>query len=138
MDVKIYDVVFMGEGFPIIDSLLVGSEGSSLELLKELMQSGHFTVDGLDISKFLREDLSINLEKLELAVHIVVEAMEKAWEDDPTIAIFNLEKYFELRNIQENEASKREEKTFILGFVSAVAMEASTRDTLIVRYREVK
>jgi hypothetical protein len=127
--------VFEGEGFPLVESLLENITHEQRQLLKEMMLSGHFIKDGLDVSRFLKEDLSINLEKLELATTLTVIAMEaNSPEDDVTLNLYNLETYYETRGISGKEKKEREERTFLLGFISSVAAEASKRDTLVVKF----
>lgn len=90
----------------------------------------------IDISQFLFDDLTIDLEKLTYVTSETVRFLEeKATDDDVTLSLHGLEEYFKLRNVPEdNEKQRREEKIFILSFVSAVAAEHSVRDTIQVGY----
>lgn len=102
----------------------------------ELQDTKQFV--GVDVSTVLFEDLSIDLEKLAYVVTELVKALEaEADEHDVTVNLYGLDKYFELRNVPpEDEAQKREEKAFLLSFASAIAMEASERDTIVVKFTQ--
>lgn len=125
-----------GEGdFPIEDGLLNRLTENQRNLAIEMMKSGHYT-DGLYIPIFLRDDRTINLEKLELAVTLSVVMLETSQDGDATLKLRGLKDYYNLRGITGNEKLERQERTFLLGFVSSVASEASRNDTLIVKYVE--
>ncbi len=134
MDTEVKYLVFEGEGFPVEQSMLDNVPYEQRDLVRELMESGYY-IDGLDIPRFLREDLTINLEKLELATTLAVIALEaNSPVEDVTLKLRNLDDYFTTRGVNGIEFREREEKTFILGFVSSAAAEASTRDTLVVKF----
>ena len=134
METKINYKVFEGEGFPVDESLLDNITEEQRQLFREAMYSGYY-VDGIDVSKFLREDLTINLEKLELATTLAVTALESnSPEEDVTLKLRNLDEYYEIRNIKGQEKKEREERTFLLAFISSTASEASTRDTLVIKF----
>ncbi len=134
MDTKVNTKVFYGDGYEVDESLLSNITHEKRELLKEMMVSGHYS-DGINIHKFLDDDYTINLEKLELAVTLAVTALEaNSPDEDVTLKLRNLNFYYKTRGIEGIEAKEREERTFILGFVSSIASEASTRDTLVVKY----
>lgn len=92
-------------------------------LLSEMFWGGWFNGSTLFIEKFLKEDLSINLEKLELAVTLAIRWIETNTKfDDPlSLYIGGLNRYFNIRGIQENFSQKKEEFYFIRGFVKAIA-----------------
>lgn len=134
MKTEINHKVFDGEGFPVYAPLLENITEENRQLITAMMKSGHYQ-NGIMVHKFLRDDLSINLEKLELAVILAVSALEaNAGDSDVTLQLRGLEEYYKIRGIFDNEYQKREERTFIIGFVSAVAGEVSRRDTLVVKY----
>lgn len=134
MDTNINYKVFEGDGFFVDVNLLDGLNHEERQVWIEAMNSGHYA-NGIDVSKFLREDLSINLEKLELATTLAVKALEfNSPKEDITLNLINLQKYYDIRGITGNEKQEREERTFLLGFVSAIASEASVRDTLVVKF----
>lgn len=134
METQVNYLVFEGDGFPVDENLLENITEEQRQLFRECMQSGHY-IDGLDVSKFLREDLTINLEKLELAVILAVTALEaNSPKDDITLKLRNLEEYYTVRNIKGNEKQEREERTFLLTFISSAASNSSERDTLTVKF----
>lgn len=134
METNIKYKVFEGGGFFVDPNLLDGLNYDEREIWIEAMNSGHYA-DGIDVSKFLREDLTINLEKLELVVTLAVKALEfNSPKEDITLNLINLNKYYEIRGVVDNEKQGREERTFLLGFISAIASEASVRDTLVVKF----
>lgn len=132
MDINMDYDLFVGEGFEVQEELLKNLHESEMLLLKRIMESGHHTKTGLDMSKFLRGDLSIDLDKLELAVVTIVHSMEINLEDDATLNVCGMKEYYSLRGITDNEKQCREEKIFILTFISRVAMNESIRDTFRV------
>lgn len=67
----------------------------------------------VDISKFLREDLSINLEMLELALEFIADM------DINLVFISGIDKYFSARGTVSEE-KRKEELTFIMTFTGAV------------------
>jgi len=83
---------------------------------------------GLDISKFLREDYSLNLELLEFAIASLIN------DGADVIEIVNLEWYYKMRGIEFNDDYRREERVFILGFCSSVAQELSNNGDVRIRY----
>lgn len=138
MDINMDFDLFVGEGFEVQEKLLKNLHESEMLLLKSIMESGHYTKTGLDMSKFLRDDLSIDLDKLELATATLVHSMEINLEDDATIAICGMKDYYSLRGIIDNESQCKEEKSFILMFISRVAMNESIRDTIQVEMPDEK
>jgi hypothetical protein len=53
---------------------------------------------------------------------------------DVTLKLRGLDEYYKLRGIEGKPSIKRQERTFILGLVSALASEASYNDTLEIKY----
>jgi len=134
METNLKYKVFEGSGYFVEPKLLTNITQEKRELWIECMNSGHYS-NGIDVSKFLKEDLSINLEKLELAVTLAVTALEaNSPDEDITLNLINLNEYYRLRGIEGNLGKEREERTFLLGFISSLAGEASNRDTLIVKF----
>lgn len=134
MESKVDYKVFEGEGFPADEALLENITENNRQLFREAMESGYY-IDGIDVARFLREDLSINLEKLELCTSLAVTSLEaNSPSEDITLKLRNLEEYYHLRGITGDEKQQREERTFILTFVSSIASEASVRDTLVVKF----
>lgn len=125
--------VFGDGDFPVDETLLDNLTYNERGLAREMMSSG-FYQNGLIIYKFLRQDNSINLELLELATTISVKMLEGNSKLDVTLNLRGLEFYNLARGISDSEKQMREERIFILGFVSAIAAEASRNDTLNVAY----
>ncbi len=88
------------------------------DLEKELRESKALLDDGIDISKFLREDLSINLELLEVAISLLVNTKE-------IFHVGGIEDYYKLRKIENNIIARIEESKFIYKFIETVANEFS-------------
>lgn len=123
-----------GDGTDEIDeSLLNNITEEQRQLAREMMKSGHY-VDGIYLPKFLREDLSINLEKLEFAVTLSVIMLESTFEEDITLKLKGLKEYYLIRGILGKDKQERTERTFILGFITSIAAEASERDTMEIKY----
>jgi hypothetical protein len=90
----------------------------STDLEKELRDSKALLEDGIDISKFLREDLSINLELLEVAISLIVDTR-------PNFYIYGIDEYYKIRKIEDNKTSLIEETTFIAKYIESVVEELS-------------
>ena len=133
MDTNIGYMVFEPDNYPVDESLLDNVTEEQRKLMREMMASGVY-LNGLYVWRFLNTDLSINLEKLELAVILAVTMLEANSDEDVTLNLRGLDDYYKLRGITGNEKQEREERTFILTFVSAIASEASRNDTLQVKY----
>ena len=133
MESSIKFLVFEGEGGEVDPNLLENITFEQRQLVEEMMRSGYYQ-DGIWINKYLEQDLTINLEKLELAVNLAVLALEANSEEDITLKLRGLDQYYKFRGIEGNEKQQREERTFILGFASSIAAEASERDTLEVKF----
>lgn len=126
-------VVFEGEGFPVDDPLTKNLKEDEAKLAKQMMASGHYQ-NGLDVSKFLDPDLSVDISRLALATILAVRMLESSSDNDVTLNVINLDKYFEARGIAGDEKQEREEKIFLMTFISGEAMEASNCDTLVVKF----
>ena len=123
-----------GEGnYPADESLLNNLTFEQAKLAREMMTSGVY-INGLYVWRFINSDLTINLEKLEFAVTLAVQMLEANSEQDITLKLRGLEDYYKVRGIENDEKRQREERTFLLGFITSVAAEASSRDTLEVKY----
>lgn len=134
METNIEYKVFEGEEFTADESLLSNLNDDFASVVRDMLATGHYR-DGLDVSMFLREDLSIDLDKLALATQLSVKMLEAYTpEEDATLNVINLEGYFQKRGIQGNESQEKEEKTFLMRFITGEAMEESMNDTLIVKF----
>jgi hypothetical protein len=133
LDTSIKYKVFEPGDLPVNENLLQNMTVLQIEQARDMMTGGFYS-DGLVVSKFIRPDLTINLEKLEFAVTLSVNMLEANTEEDVTLNLKGLEDYYQVRGIAGNAKQEREERTFLLGFVTAVASEASKNDTLEVKY----
>jgi len=123
-----------GDGeFPVDESILDNITEEQRQLVRGMMKSGYYR-DGIHLSSFLREDLTINLELLELAVTLSIIASEANSDLDVTLKLRGLEEYYQKRGVLGNPKQENEERIFMLGFVTAIAAEASKNDTLEVKY----
>ncbi len=127
--------VFGHGDFPVEEGLLDGLTENQRNLAREMMQSGHY-VGGIYIPAFLDREKTIQLEKLELAVTLAVKMLESSSKEDATLLLRGLDDYYIQRGIKGNAKLERQERTFVLGFISSVASEASERDTLVIKYSE--
>ncbi len=114
MESRVSDIVFEPED---------GGEYSP-DIGNQLYRSGY--VDGwstIRIQRFLKPDLSINLEKLELAVTLLVAHLRdnQNFDEPLSLNISGFKEYCEIRNISENFSQKKEEFYFIRGFIQAIA-----------------
>ena len=82
---------------------------------------------GISPSLFLRDDLSLNLELMELALAYVVEFSN-------IVLIYDLDLYYKLRGIELDAKRRGEEGRFILGFCNAISNEHSERGPILVSY----
>lgn len=96
--------------------IILNEDNTDLE--KELRESKATLDDGIDISKFLREDLSINLELLEIAISLIINNLSD-------IYIYGLGDYFKFRNIEDKDDKKMEEIVFISNYITKVSNELS-------------
>lgn len=95
--------------------------------IKSDMISGHYIVmNCLDISKFLREDKTLILEWIELAVNIIVS------DGFMDIIVGGLDDYFRARDIEGNQSRKDEETSFIEHFIRASASANTGKEVEVI------
>jgi hypothetical protein len=107
------------------------------EVMTEFLQSGYFFDNHLYIDKFLDEDLTIDLEKLELAIVLIVEYLENSVKNKKPIYVFlgNMDRYFTRRHTRlSNIEQITEESSFILGFCQSIADNESDNRKFIFQY----
>lgn len=107
------------------------------EIMKEFLESGYFLNNGLCVNKFLDDDLTIDLEKLELAIILSVEYLEFSVKSKKPIYVFlrNMKQYFTHRGIGlSNIEQITEESSFILGFCQSIADSESINRKVIIQY----
>ena len=105
------------------------SKGEILALLLDFKAIVTSPDMGVNISMFLRDDLSLNLELLELALDYIVGVTN-------ILFIYDIDSYYKLRGIELNAKSRNEENRFILGFCNAISNEHSERGPIIVAYHD--
>lgn len=99
------------------------------QLFDAMFLGDYYDGHSIDISKFLRPDLSINLEKLELAISLAIEFLETNTQKNPLqLGIRNITQYCELRGIENNPKQINEEYNFIKNFMQAVASNEASRN----------
>lgn len=119
----------------IIDVLFEGGNNSD-DILEQLLTSNHYFDNGLDISKFLDKDNTIDLEKLELAIILLIDHLENSvkFENPIYMNLGNMSEYVERRGLIDLD-NIIEESRFILGFSQAIADENKIDRDVIVRFR---
>lgn len=93
---------------------------SAEEARRQLIEQGMIDGEYIFIDKFLREDKTIYLEVLELAINVMVilDLVDK-------IVVRNLWEYFVERGIQDNVPQREEEHKFIYMLCRAMSQEAN-------------
>lgn len=103
-------------------------------IMSEFLYSNYFLDNYLDMNRFLDQDKIIDLEKLELAIILLIDHLENSVkiEDAIYINLGNMKKYFEVRNVTDID-KVIEESSFILGFCSSIADEYKIdRDVVVI------
>lgn len=99
-----------------------GLNSMDIHYLDELITTGHFDPvnSQMDIARYLDNDRTIDLYKLEVATRIIVK-YQKSLDLEYKIDFVNVEKYCEYREIALDSLKFKEEITFITNFVIAVS-----------------
>jgi len=121
MDINVNEVVFEGGEY-------------SPGIMTQFLGSGYFVNNSLQMDRFLDEDRTIDLEKLELGISLAIYKLENSEKIEEPIKVFlgNMDRYFLHRGIQSHEIDRIiEESSFILGYCKAIADEISTREVII-------
>ncbi len=103
----------------------------------EFLDSGYLFDNHLYMDRFLGEDLTIDLEKLELGISLTVEYLEFSVKFKNPIYVFlgNMDRYFLRRGIKVTDLDRViEESSFILGFCQAMFDEESKEKQFIVQF----
>lgn len=118
-----YEVFEHEESDENLPSYLYPVSDDMQKIAREMVLGKYAEGNLIHIEKFLREDLSINLEQLEIAIILTTKWVEANTPfDDPLyIYIAGLEKYYEVRGIQDKPINKKEEYYVIRGIVEGVA-----------------
>lgn len=135
METNITQIVFEYEDNGNLTEIALGGEieEEHKRLLEQMTWGGFYRNHTIFINKFLRPDLSINLEKLELAVTLAIKHLESVTEYHNPILLFigGIEEYYELRGIQDKPLNKKEEYYFVRGFMQAVADNESYKKVTV-------
>lgn len=118
-------------------SELILPEELSYEPMKQFIHSGYFLRNALQIDRFLDEDKTIDLEKLELAIILLIEYLEYFNKTKEPIYVFlgGMGTYFQVRGISINDIERIiEESSFVLGFCDAIAKENAIDHVVIVQF----
>ena len=101
----------------------------ALNFIKEMFWGGYFDGDSLHVHMFLRDDFSINLEKLEVAVIAAVGYLEGAvpFDDPITLYIADFHLYCSVRGILHKPKNVKEEFYVLRGIIGAVANNESIK-----------
>ncbi len=110
----------------------------SYEPMIQFVQSGYFLNNSLQIYRFLEPDKTIDLEKLELAIILLIEYLEffNKLEEPIYIYLGGMDKYFETRGIGIKDIERvTEESSFILGFCNSIAQENALEHAVVVQFK---
>lgn len=107
----------------IVDILFEGGDESN-DILEQLLTSGYYTDGCLMVDRFLDDDNTIDLEKLEVAIILLIDYLEKSVKFEKPIYVIlgNMSEYVRRRGLTDIDKIV-EECTFILGFSQAVSTE---------------
>lgn len=109
-------------------------------IMTQFLQSGYTDCKGLYINRFLEPDKTIDLERLELALLLLIEYQEFSDKSGERIYVFlkNMDAYLKERSILATDIERiTEESHFILGFCRAVADEYCIIRPVEVLFSEV-
>lgn len=138
MEINLHNIVFeQQDDFPKSDVVLPKDIDVEREyIMRQFLQSGYFFDETLYIDKFLREDKSIDIEKLELAISLAVEYLEfsSKFKNPIYVKLEGMGRYIQSRGIEGNPKKIYEESGFISGFCQAVADEESKHKKFIILY----
>jgi hypothetical protein len=109
----------------------------STDILDQFLSSNYCENNQLNLNRFLDEDKTINLEKLELAIILLIEHLEKSVKINFPIYVNlgNMNEYIVARGIEGDIEKIVEESTFILGFCQSIATENEINNEVIIRFK---
>jgi len=87
------------------------------DFVASLKEEGVFVANQIDISKVLREDVTINLELLEIIIGEIVKEFKE-------VKVIGFEDYFMERKIILDDGKMTEEFNFILKLIHSMANES--------------
>lgn len=119
-----------------MEEIIFENSNNSPDIMEQFLSSDYFLHNELNIVRFLDEDNTIDLEKLELAVILAISYLENSVKiyEPIYINIGNMEEYIDKRKLDSIERIT-EESSFILGFCQAIADENKINQNVIVRFR---
>lgn len=125
MDNKVSEVIFEGGN-------------NSDDILDQFLSSNYYKDNTLDIVRFLDSDRTIDLEKLELAIILLIEHLEKSIKIGNRIYvnIGNMGEYIAIRELEDIDRII-EECSFIIGFSQSIATENQLDNEIIVRFEGI-
>lgn len=120
-----------------LNEIIFDGGNDSDDVLEQFITSNYHENNQLNVAKFLDEDRTIDLEKLELGIILIIEYLENSVKIETPIYINlgNMQEYFSLRHITDRVDRITEECQFILGFCQAIADEYKMDREIIVRFR---
>lgn len=125
MDINVNEYVFEPSETKKEVIIPDGFPQDEAEIMSELLASDYYN-RGISIPKFLDEDKTIDLEKLELAIVLAIKYLQFSVKIGEPVYVFlrEMESYFHIRRVQDDERII-EESSFILGFCRSVAKNYS-------------
>lgn len=131
MDTIVKNVIFNGEHTTEWDGI-IGEQVTEQDkiLIEEMIRSGHFNPDEseLSISKFLEEDRTINVTKLEIATRLIIRYQDSL-NKELEIVVGDVVEYCKIRGIELNSSNFREESTFIESIIRAVSEDELSEES---------
>lgn len=119
----------------IVEIIFEGGDDSD-DILHQFISSLYYENNQLNVNRFLDEDKTIDIEKLELAIILLIDHLENSVENKNPIYINlgNMDEYIAGRGLTDMDKII-EESSFILGFCQAVATENELDNEVIVRFK---
>lgn len=137
MDIFIDEVIFEPDPSKPPAILPEGIPELHIAIMKELLGSFYVKGNTLCMARFLDEDRTINLEKLELAIELLIEYLEFFNKSKRPVHVYLgcMQEYFHLRQVGLDDIDRlSEESSFVLGFCNASAQEFSLNKKVIVQF----
>lgn len=122
-----------------VNELIFENSNGSDDILEQFLSSDCRTDNQINMDKFLDEDKTIDVEKLELAIILMIDYLENSIKNSEPIYINlgGMHEYVRARNLGNNIERIMEESSFILGFCQSVANENKLDRDIIVRFRGI-
>ncbi len=139
MDVFVDQIIFEPDPSKPKAILPEGIPEGHVDVMKEFLESIYVKGTTLCMDRFLDEDRTIDLEKLELAIQLLIEYLEFLNKSKKPIYVFlgGMQEYFELRNVDLEDMDRIiEESSFLLGYCNAAAQEFATKKIIVQYWRQ--